>query len=409
MALAPPLDIAWERRLRIYPVLILVALATAFVFVILAGSGSSTASGRVGGDFPAFYGAGSIVAAGGADQLYDPAVQAAAQTELLGDEGGFIMYPYAPHVAAAYAPLSELPYRAAYVLHSALMVSALIGALWTIRPMVPLVGRWFGATVAATVTAYPVFIGVLGGQNTAVSLLLIAATWRAWHDDRDGVAGVALALLLFRPQYALPLIGLALLDRRWRTVAAASLGGVGVWLANAAVAGTGWLTTWYDGVRPLLEADAEINAANEIAPIGVLVALFGESAIAVVIGGAISAAIVLGLMGLWWRRPVDLTSRMAITTAALTLLGPHAIYYDSALLLFSVVVLLDRRHLSPAGAAFIWIAGLVHLTKSVADTSPLIVVVLGVLVITSQRLLRADQPAVDPDRVLPIQDSYSVR
>ena len=50
-----------------------------------------------------------------------------------------------------------------------------------------------------------------------------------------------------------------------------------------------------------------------------------------------------------------------------------------------------------------------HLTKSVADTSPLIVVVLGVLVITSQRLLRADQPAVDPDRVLPIQDSYSVR
>ena len=152
MALAPPLDLAWERRLRTYPVLILAALAAAFVFVVLAGSGSSTASGRVGGDFPAFYSAGTIVAAGDIDRLYDPAVQAAAQTELLGDEDGFIMYPYAPHVAAAYAPLSELPYRTAYVLHTALMVGALIGALWLIRPMVPLVGRWFGATAAAVLS-----------------------------------------------------------------------------------------------------------------------------------------------------------------------------------------------------------------------------------------------------------------
>ena len=72
-------------------------------------------------------------------------------------------------------------------------------------------------------------------------------------------------------------------------------------------------------------------------------------------------------------------------------------------------MLLDRRRLSPAGATFIWVAGLVHLTKSIVDASPLIIVVLGVLAITSQRLLRADQLAVDPDRVLPIQDSYSVR
>ena len=408
MALATPLDLSWERRLRTYPVLVLAALGAAFVFVVLAGSGSDTASGRVGGDFPAFYGAGSIVAAGDIDRLYDPTVQAAAQTDLLGDEDGFIMYPYAPHVAAAYAPLSELPYRSAYVVHTALMVAALIGALSLVRPMVPIVGRWFGATVAATVTAYPVFVGVMGGQNTAVSLLLIAATWRAWNDDRDALAGVALAVLLFRPQYALPLLGLALLDRRWRTVATASLGAIAVWAANAALVGPAWITTWYDGVRPLLEADAEINAANEIAPIGVLVAIFGESFVAVTVGGAMSAGIVFGLMWLWWRRPVDLTSRMAITTATLTLLGPHAIYYDAALLVFAVLVLLDRNRLSSLGVAAVWIAGLVHLTKSFADVSPLIVVVLAVAAIAAWRLTSADQAVVEPDRVLPIQDAYKV-
>ena len=409
MAIAISRDLIWQRRLRTYPLLVLAALAAAFVFVIAAGSGSDTAGGRVGGDFPAFYGAGSIVAAGDIDRLYEPAVQAEAQTGLLGDEDGFIMYPYAPHVAAAYAPLTELPYRSAYVLHSALMVGALVGALWTIRPMVPMIGRWFGASLATAVTAYPVFVGVLGGQNTALSVLLIAATWRCWHDDRDGLSGLALTLLLFRPQYALPLIGLALLDRRWRSVGVAILGTAALWCANAAIAGSSWLTTWYAGVRPLLEADAKINAANEIAPTGVLVALFGESTLAVAAGGLVSAAIAVGLMVLWWRRLVDLTSRMVITAAALPLLGPHAIYYDSALLVFAVFVLLDRHRLSPLGAGVIWAAGLVHLGSASIGASPLIVVIATVFAITTRRLLDTGQPAVESDRVLPIQDSYSLR
>ena len=409
MATTTPLDVSWERRLRTYPVLILVALGAAFVFVLVAGSGSTTASGRVGGDFPAFYSAGSIVMAGDADRLYDPAVQASAQAELLGEEDGFIMYPYAPHVAAAYGPLSELPYRTAYALHTVVMVGALVGALALIRPMAPIVGRWFGAAIAVAATAYPVFVGVTGGQNTAISLLLIAATWRAWHEDRDAVAGLVLALLLFRPQYALPLLGLALLDRRWRTLATAAVGGAGVWLANVAVAGTGWLTFWYDGVRPLLEADAEVNAVNEIAPIGVLVAIFGETTGAVVVGGVVSAGLVGDQMWLWWRRRLDLGARMALTAAALPLLGTHAIYYDTGLLIFTVAVLADRRLLSPAGIGVVWLATLVHLTRHALGASPLILVIAGLGVLAARRLADGDQPAAVPERVLPSHDSYSVR
>jgi len=391
-----------QQRLRVYPWFVLAAVVAAFVFIVATADGSSTTSGRLGGDFPAFYSAGSIVADGNVDRLYDPATQAAAQVDLLGDEDGFIMYPYAPHVAAVYSPLSALDYRDAYVLHTALMVAALVGSLWILRPVIGIVDRWFAAVIAATITAYPVFVGVMGGQNTAVSLLLIAATWRAWHDDRDGLAGVMLTVLLFRPQYALPIIGLALLDRRWRTVAVAAAGAVGVWLANAAVAGTGWISFWYDGVRPLLEADAEVNAVNEIAPIGVTVALFGENSFAVLLGGAVSAALVAGLMWLWWTRRVDLSARMAITVAALPLLGPHAIYYDAALLVFTVLVLIDRGRLTPLGATIIWLATLVHLSRFLLNVSPLIVVIGAVLVVAGQRLI-ADQ--ADADRVLPIHDS----
>ncbi|MEM9519592.1 MAG: glycosyltransferase family 87 protein [Actinomycetota bacterium] len=388
---------------------LLVALSVAFLFVLLSGTGSTTATGRIGGDFPAFYGAGTIVADGDIDRLYEPIVQEAAQAGLLGDEDGFIMYPYAPHVAAAYSPLSAVPYRLAYVAHTAVMIGALVGALSLLRPVVPILRNRVTLATAASMTTYPVFVGMTGGQNTALSLLLIAVAWRAWHEDRDDIAGLALALLLFRPQYALPLLGLALLDRRFRTLATAAVGAGLVWIANAALVGPGWITTWYDGVRPLLEADAEVNAMNEIAPIGVLVALFGESTVAVGAGAAVSTAIVVGLMALWWRRPIDLHGRMAITTAALTLLGPHAIYYDSSLLIFSVVVLADRRQLSPTGIALLWASGLLHLARHIADVSPLIIVVFTVLGLTVTRLTgRSGHDDELPDRVLPIQDSYSV-
>jgi len=406
-----PLDARWQRRLRTHPPLILAAITAAFVFVVLTGDGSTTATGRVGGDFPAFYGAGTIVNDGAIDSLYDPATQAAAQVHLLGDETGFIMYPYPPHVAAAYAPLAALPYRLAYVLHTALMVGAFVGAFWLMRPMIAVVDRWFGATLAAVLTAYPVFVGVTGGQNTAISLLLVAATWRAWHHDRDALAGVALAMLAFRPQYALPLIGLALLDRRRRTVATATLGIGVVWAANAALFGFGWFTAWLRQVAPLLEADATINATNEIAPIGSLQALLGtDSAVALLVGGAVSVSVACGFAWLWWRRPVGLTERMAITTCGLMLLGPHAIFYDSALVAVAVLVLMSAGRLSGGGPAAIWATGLGHLTATLTGFSPLVLVVVAVLLFTTRALIGVDGQAADgSERVLPTHDSYNVR
>ena len=206
------------------------------------------------------------------------------------------------------------------------------------------------------------------------------------------------------------MIGLALLDRRWRTVLVAAAGAAVVWAINAVLFGAAWLTSWLRQVEPLLEADAEINAVNEIAPIGALQAILGaESTFALVAGGLVSAALAAGFAWLWWRRPVGLTERMAITTAGLMLLGPHAIYYDTALLAFATLVMLDRRLIDGRIAVLVWAAGAIHLTKHVLDVSPLIVVIFAVLALAAQRLLRRPGQAADgSERVLPIQDSYSV-
>jgi len=304
------LDAAWTRRLTLYPRLLLGTVGLAFVIVIMAGDGSSTAGGRVGGDFPAFYSAGTIVADGDIGDLYDPATQAAAQDQLLGNEDGFIMFPYAPHVAAAYSAFSGVPYRLAYVIHTLLMVSALVGALALLRPMIPLVDRWFSLVLGTAVGAYPIFVGVSGGQNTALTLLLLAAIWRFLHDDRQVLAGLAVAILLFRPQYAIPVLGLLFLGRYWRAVAGATAGSAVVWAINAALFGADWFTSWLHQIRPLLEADAKINAVNEIAPIGFGHAVLGtDSVVALLAGGAVSVAVGLTLAWIWWRGKFDLGPR----------------------------------------------------------------------------------------------------
>ncbi len=398
-----------HRRLTLYPKVLLLALGAAFVFVILSGDGSGTASGRVGGDFPAFYSAGTIVADGDIEHLWDPATQAAAQDELLGGEDGFIMFPYAPHVAAAYSGLSQLPYRTAYVVHTLVMVGFLVAALHLLRPLIATIDRWFWLTLAATLTAYPVFVGVGGGQNTALTLFLVAAIWRMLADDREALAGLAAALLLFRPQYALPIIGLLLLGRHVRAVAAATAGAFGVWLVNVVLFGPAWLTTWLREVQPLLEADAKINARNEIAPIGFLHSLLGtDSRFALVAGGVVSATVIVVLMWTWARSPLHLNDRMALTAAGLLLIGPHTIYYDSSLMAFTVLVLFDSKHIDHRVVVAMWAAGILHVTKSAVGGSVLAPFVLVGFAATAW-LLMSRRRQDEASRVFPIHDSWSPR
>ena len=123
---------------------VLVAFVVAFLVTVATGSGSSTAAGRLGGDYPAFYSAGRIVLEGDASRLYEPGRQEQAQNDLFGGEhDGFLYFAYPTPVAALYTPFAALPYRLSYALHTLLMAGALVLALRVLRPIVPMLGRRF--------------------------------------------------------------------------------------------------------------------------------------------------------------------------------------------------------------------------------------------------------------------------
>lgn len=303
-------------------------------------------SGRLGGDFPSFYAAGQVLV-DDADALYDPSVQAAEQRDLFGEEpdGGQLFFAYPPPAAVPYAALAHLPYRLSYVVHTLVMASLLVLGLHLVRPLAPLVDRYFEQVVVASLLFYPMFVGVTGGQNTALTFALVALFLRALSEDRELLAGVALAGLLFKPQFALPLVALALIARRVRSVGVAAAGGLAFYLIGASLQGWGWIGPWVDTVRWLDEVDTPFNVHNAVSWLGLSEAVFGvDTVVAAVLGWGLAGLTAAFLAWRWWvagRQQLApwIPALMPITAAGLILVVPHVIYYDAGLLVLALAVL----------------------------------------------------------------------
>jgi Glycosyltransferase family 87 len=355
-------------RPKLYGRAALGALAVAFAFTVIGSGGSDTGSGRLGGDFPAFYAAGSLVSEGDWEHLYDADTQAEAQAALFGnDDGAYLYFAYPPYVAALYRPLAALDYRLAYTVHTLTMMGLLVAALVLARPLIPLLEQRFEAAVTASIFFYPMMRALTGGQNTALTLFLLVAVWRGLSKDDDAMAGLAVAGLLYKPQFALPLLGLLVWQRRPRAVSAAVGGGVALWAAGASVMGSGWVATWVSEVQDFAALDADINGHNAISFLGVAEAFLGSGSTAArVVAAPLMASTVFALLWIWRRSStLGWPERAALTTVGLVVLSPHAMYYDAGLLVFAGAVALDR--LGPRAAPVIAVGAILSWTHAGAE------------------------------------------
>jgi hypothetical protein len=372
---------------------VLLALGLAVGLAVVAGAGlgdadsgsaSAVDGGRLGGDFPAFYAAGSIVRSGDGGSLYDPARQEIEQVELGLD--GYLAFAYPPHVAAAYAPLSLLNFRTAYLFHTILMAAAFVASIEILSKPVPILRRWRWPILAAGFTFYPLFTAVGGGQNAPLTLLLLAVTWRALDEDRGALAGIAAGLLLYRPQYALPLIGLLLLARQRKAVVWAMVVGVATWSATAVFLGADWVAAWFGEVVPFVERDADVNASNSVSMLGFLQAAWGaDERPAVVVGAIGAAAVVVTLMWLWSQpERFSLANRMGAFAIGVLLISPHTMFYDASLMILAGTAILacadsSEEQRSVDGAvktlALVWAASLLHIAADGFGATPLALIV----------------------------------
>jgi hypothetical protein len=152
------------------------------------------------------YGAALVGLQQGYGHLYDLAAQRDA---ILSLGPGFNPQPFIspPPLAWLVTPLLAIPFPAALVIWTALLIAALV---WTWYLLAPQGSLTKAAHLALWLGLFPVAYGVIVGQPGALVAAAVATSWVLMRREQPVWAGVALSVLVIKPQLAL-LVPLCLL------------------------------------------------------------------------------------------------------------------------------------------------------------------------------------------------------
>ena len=215
------MDRFYTHQRRLYPYFFGGALWLAWIISLLLGSGNIDLAGQViGTDYLMFYTAGSTLADGAQAELYDFAAQETRQLKIIGPElKHFFAYINLPFLAWLYVPFTTMPYLWSFAVWSLL-------GLFLLWLSLKLLGDT--AVFPLALTFVPVFSTISFGQNSFVSLTLLAFVYVLWVNDKRWLAGFVLAMLLYKPQLVLGVGFLWLLNwrRDWHALGGFAVGAI---------------------------------------------------------------------------------------------------------------------------------------------------------------------------------------
>lgn len=373
----------WRR----FSLAILLGLAAGVTLAFLSADGLSIAGGSLGGDYPAFYAAGKIIAEGQGAALYDVALQERMQQGLHADgDRGFLIFAYPAYVALFYAPLSYLPFLVSFALYMAVLAAAAVATVRLVRPMLPECRGQGPVLLLLLAACYPLLASILGGQNTALSLLLLAAIWRALHDERDVLAGLAVGLLLFKPQFGLPVLLLLLVGRRFRVLLGVVPVAAACYLLGLWAAGADWPLQWLQAATQFRSVTHPLDRETAVSIMALLNAYSDGVQTMTSVGLLPSAALGLALAVAWARRVLPMDGLLVLSACAVVVLAPHAIFYDAGLAALALLFLFDRaggRLTLPL--ALLVLANWTALASPYLGFNPLIIVLIVTVALVIRR------------------------
>lgn len=312
-------------RVRVYAAMILVAYVPMMVKVF------REATGTVGSDFLAFWGAGRLLATGPAPRVYDLAAQHAAQ--MAAGTGQMVAYVNPPPYLFLAAPLGLMPYAAAWI------VWALAGwALWFLvaRRALP----HGGATGALIVLAFPAaYLAASHAQNGFITGAILIAALLALRRSQ-ALSGALFGLLIIKPHLALLVPFWLAAGRKWTAMAAAAASAAALCLASLAVFG---IETWraypqsFEVSQILMNQTGSEFFLRMCTPFAALRVLFGPTA--AMIGQGVITLIAGSLACLYWRRAPSDEAAGAMLLAATALASPYLFSYDLPFLIMPIAFL----------------------------------------------------------------------
>ncbi len=273
------------------------------------------------------------IADGRADDIYPVELRGREGPEV--SDGFHFLYP--PFVAWITLPLALLSRLVAYLACAAgvaggtiLATLAVLAATRAARSLAPL-------AVLGVMASAPWNVAVMLGHLSALLVLSPALALLAWARSRPWLVGGALALLLAKPNWGVPMAGFLLVGRQWRMLGGFLVVAVLLVLVSLPL-GPG---LWSDWARTMVSYQAVI--ADHVPPwkqatlLATLESLSGRTlsdGLVFVAWAAVSSALLLGAGLAWWRLAGEahrFPRLMGVALLAILTANPYAYFYDAVL------------------------------------------------------------------------------
>ena len=252
---------------------------------------------------------------------------------------------YPPSFLLFILPFASLPFGWSYAAFSLLTFIALVAVVWHLTGRSPIAGA---ALLLFPQTAF----AFLTGQNSFLTGTLIVGAF-GLLERRPLLAGVLTGLVTYKPQLFLMIPVALVAGRKWRTIAAALLTVVALFLFSLALFGVGLWREWLQVMLAPSDTYREWLAAGR---------QMGQSVFscAAILGAPPALANAVQLVGVVvgcgcvyrsYSRPVATDLRICILLAATLLAAPHVSSQDGVLLAVGTILLFCARGSGGAGPA----------------------------------------------------------
>ena len=346
------------------------------VFVIhhaLSDKLADEAGNAIGRDFLAFYAAGAIALDGAGDDVYDAALQERTQAQIIAPatQQGISYFINPASMAAAYSLFARLPYLSAFYLHTAMMLLFYLIGMWVLKSQLSTLSTSWLAIVLIGVSWMPMIADITVGQNAPLSFMLLSIAFVAMRRQNHWLAGVALGLQFFKPQHAVLLLMLLLLQRRFVAVGVACLVAGLQYLLGAWYCGWDWPLDmlaatggYFKEMALIYQGDTHV-ALLEVINYSVNLRLMTAHApqwliFLIRLLSWCGVGALLAYLGWKWRKADpsrdDFGLYWALAVSGGLLASPHTSFHDVALIFLSMLLIVDyccRTNL-PIGSALRW-------------------------------------------------------
>jgi glycosyl transferase family 87 len=328
--LAKPSSFFTRKRVRGHATLLAVVVWTLYA-ANLTHPGLHDWFGQVkGADFVHEYVLGKIALERNEPLLYDYQGQLQLSRQVIpGLEGESYLPIYGPQVSLLYAPFAMLPYlwaTALWMFFSAAIYAACCYAVWRTTPNL----RGEGSTIAILSLALPAFFNLIAfGQNSTIALGAFVLAYLGLRGRKPFFAGMALGLLVYKPQLGIAAAILFVLTLEWRLI----LGGLVTAASQLGIArvyyGKICLLDYVHALRNLGQnarlLEPKLFQMYSLRSFWQMLLPWPRVAFALYL---ISALIVLVLLYRTWRSPGPLSLQYAAFLVATVLVDPHLTSYD---------------------------------------------------------------------------------